>query len=69
MRRPKGVKCHDCAPNGWRGRTPNLTGDYDLDETMIHRSNKDMPNRLKMYIGRYKPVTGYDGYDNYHGDD
>lgn len=69
MRRPKGVPCHECAPKGWRGRTPNQTGDFDLDEAILHRSNKDMPDRLKMYIRKAGPVTGYDGYHNYHGDD
>jgi len=69
MRRPKGTPCHDCAPDGWRGRTPKITGDFDLDETIIHRSNKDMPERLKLYTRKYGPVTNYVGYHNYQGDD
>lgn len=50
-----------------------MTGDYDLDETIIHRSNKDMPQRLKLYVkqpkGSYGPRTNYNGYHGNSGDD
>jgi hypothetical protein len=65
--------CHDDdAPKAWRD-VPNLTGDYDLDATILHRNNKDLPNRLKLYTkrgkgGTYGPLTAYNGYSNYHGD-
>lgn len=61
MRRPKGVNCHECAPTGWRGHTPNLSGDYDLDETMIHRSNKGMSAKLGMHLKSPRSV-----YENRH---
>lgn len=65
--------CHDgCSPKPWHD-TPNLTGDYDLDETIVHRTNKDLPQRLKLYVktkGKgYGYRTNYNGYHNYGGDD
>lgn len=63
--------CHQCAPRGWRG-LPNLTGDYDLDATIAHRNNKDLPHRLALYTRRAKTYgvkTGYSGYHGYGGDD
>lgn len=63
---------HTCAPKGWRG-VPNVTGDYDLDATIMHRSNKDMAQRLKQHIAApaptYGPRTSYHGYSGNHGDD
>ena len=61
--------CHTCAPRGWND-VPNVTGDYDLDATILHRHNKDLPNRLKMYTKTrsYGIRTGYNGYHNYSGD-
>lgn len=61
------------APKGWHS-VPNCTGDYDLDATIMHRTNSDMPKRLELYLKRgksgvYGPLTGYNGYKNYHGDD
>ena len=56
--------CHDCdAPKAW-ANVPNLVGDYDLDATILHRNNKDLPDRLKLYIKRasYGKRTGYSGY-------
>lgn len=65
--------CHDCAPKAWR-EVPVIAGDYDLDATIAHRKNADLPHRLAMYTGqvagttdRYTP-RGYHGYSN-HGDD
>ncbi len=77
MKRKHGLKmargeCHECAPKEWR-KTPNLTGDYDLDETIMHRHNGDMPKRLKVYTKdskvSYGNKTGYNGYRGYSGDD
>jgi hypothetical protein len=53
MRTPKNCKMHQCAPKPWR-RTPNLTGDYDFDATIMHRSNKDMAKKLDMYTAKPK---------------
>lgn len=61
---------HECAPKDWRD-VPNLTGDYDLDATIEHRSNTDMPQRLAMYTTRgraYGALSAYNAYRNYHGD-
>ena len=54
---------HDVAPKAWRS-TPNCTGDYDLDATILHRNNKDLPHRLELYTKRasYGKRTGYSGY-------
>ena len=65
--------CHDCAPKAWHD-VPKMTGDYDLDATILHNSNKDLPARLALYSkgcrgNAYGPVTGYTGYHNNHGDD
>lgn len=72
MRRPKGVRNHQAAPSPWRG-TPNMTGDYDLDATIMHRKNTDLPARLAMYTRKpkvgYGPRTAYNGYSGLHGDD
>ena len=60
---------HRCAPKAWRD-VPNVTGDYDLDGTIAHRTNTDLPNRLALYAkgDAYGPLTGYDGYHGYRGD-
>ena len=71
MMKINGGKCHQCAPRDWRS-TPNVTGDYDLDMTILHRQNKDLPHRLELYTRKsgktYGMVTGYSGYSNMHGD-
>ena len=65
-------RCHVCAPKEWRS-TPDLTGDYDMDATILHRSNSDLPNRLELYtktdLNSYSPRTGYNSYHGYSGDD
>jgi len=62
---------HDCAPKDWRD-VPNLSGDYDLDATIMHRENPDLPARLNLYVKRsgraYGPNTGYNAYSGYNGD-
>lgn len=67
--------CHSAAPKAWRD-VPKVTGDFDLDATILHGNNRDMPARLALYCkgsngggAAYKPVTAYNGYSNYHGDD
>jgi len=64
--------CHQCAPREWR-RTPNLTGDYDLDSTILHRRNKDIGHRLELYLrkgsGTYGTRSAYSGRRGYHGDE
>lgn len=68
MRQPKNVKCHQCAPKEWR-HTPNMTGDYDLDSTIMHRGNRDMPARLGQHLSSGSgPRTAYNGYHGYKGD-
>lgn len=63
---------HQCAPREWRN-TPNLTGDYDLDATILHRRNKDLGHRLELYIRKsgknYGIKSGYSGSHGYHGDE
>ncbi len=41
-----------------------VTGDYDLDATILHRRNKDLPDRLKLYTkrGSYSYKTAYNAY-------
>ena len=63
--------CHQCAPKEWRN-VPDITGDYDMDATIMHRNNPAIPERLALYVrkpkGSYGALTGYSGYSNYHGD-
>ena len=64
--------CHQCAPKDWRN-VPVLTGDYDLDATVLHRNNKDLVNRMSLYVRKsgktYGMKTGYSGTHGYHGDE
>lgn len=63
-----GPENHACCPEGWRD-VPNVSGDYDLDATMMHRENPNLPDRLDQHISKGSgPRTGYNGYHNYHGD-
>ena len=76
MNRKDGLKisngvCHECCPKDWR-KVPDISGDYDLDATIMHRNNGNLPSRLALYTKRgnaYGPRTGYGGYHGYHGDD
>jgi hypothetical protein len=62
---------HAVAPKPWR-EVPCVTGDYDIDGTIAHCGNSDMPARLNLYVTRrgtaYGPRTGYGGYRGYSGD-
>lgn len=64
--------CHGVCPKPWKG-VPNVTGDYDFDATIMHRSNRDIPARLKMHLATpavtYGPRTSYHSYSGNHGDD
>jgi hypothetical protein len=65
--------CHDCAPRAWR-HVPNLTGDYDLDATILHRKNPDMAHRLSQHISAprgmaYRPRVAKGANHGNHGDD
>jgi hypothetical protein len=75
MHRMAHAGCHTLAPKAYRD-VPRLTGDIDMDASILHGKNKDMPLRLALYCKgsaggglAYKPVTAYNGYSNYHGDD
>jgi hypothetical protein len=64
---------HSCAPKAWRD-VPRLTGDYDMDASILHGKNRDMPVRLALYSKggnqhAYTPGSAYRGYSNYHGED
>jgi len=54
---------HRVAPKGWHD-VPNVTGDYDLDATIQHRGNSDLPARLAQHVKRdaYAQRTAYNGY-------
>lgn len=54
---------HQIAPKAWRD-VANLTGDYDLDATIEHRRNSDLPARLAQHVKRdaYAQRTAYNGY-------
>lgn len=55
---------HEVCPKEWRN-TPNVTGDYDLDETIRHRTNSDMPHRLALHLRG--PHFTYSHQNAYHG--
>lgn len=64
--------CHTCAPKPWKA-VPNVTGDYDMDATIMHRKNRDMASRLSQHLARtatsYNIRSAYTGYNGNHGDD
>lgn len=67
-----GGQCHDCSPKEWRD-IPNVTGDFDLDATIMNRKNPSLAAKLAMHLTRrpahpYGPLTAYHGYSGYHGD-
>lgn len=62
--------CHECCPKEWR-KTPDVTGSYELDESIHRCKNGNVPDRLKLYASKetaYGPLTAYNGYRNYSGD-
>ena len=64
-------RTHMLAPKEWQS-TPDITGDYDLDATLLHRHNKDLPHRLDLYVKdslrSYGARTAYNSYRRYSGD-
>lgn len=75
MKYPKGNNCHQCAPGEWR-HTPNMTGDYEFDASVIHAKAKRLKTDLMHHIKDgnvpntiYDPRTAYRGYSGYHGDE
>lgn len=71
MKRPKHCTDHSCAPKSWR-HTPNITGDYDMDASIMHSNSKALPSKLETHVisdsGAYGPHR-YNGYSGYKGDD
>ncbi len=70
MRQPRGYRNHTAAPEIWR-RTPNITGDYEMDASIVHCKNKSVPGKLQSHLlndSPYGPRTAYDGYSGYKGD-
>lgn len=62
--------CHECAPAEWR-TTRDITGSYELDAVIERCTNADVLHRLAYYLERdtaYGPLTGYDAYHGYSGD-
>lgn len=61
---------HELAPDAWH-KVPNVTGDFDLDASIMHATNKDMKAKLAMHlvVGPAYGPRGYGGYHGYHGDD
>ncbi len=64
-----------CSPKPWHA-VPKISGDYDLDATIMHRKNSDMARRLETYVkkpatvgGAYGPRSGYSGYKGDSGDE
>jgi hypothetical protein len=65
--------CHDTAPKPWK-HVPKMTGDYDLDATILHRKNPDMARRLAQHLRTpvgpsYGIRTQSTAYNGNHGDD
>ena len=61
---------HEACPKEWR-TTPNISGSHELDASIMRSKNKDLPDRLKMFVENdvaYGPLTAYSGYHNYTGD-
>jgi hypothetical protein len=49
-----------------------MTGDYDMDASIMHNRNEALPEKLKQHLAprpAYRPRTGYRSYHGYHGDD
>ena len=60
--------CHDCGPKAWHD-IPNVTGDYDLDATILHRGNPNLPQRLALYVKQGKGYGPKNAYGKEHGGD
>lgn len=64
MRAPKNTRNHEVCPTAWKN-IPNQVGDYDLDATIMHRANTDLPHRLDQHIRKwaYRIRNDYNGYE------
>lgn len=70
MRKIAGIQNHWCAPKQWR-TVQAITGDYVFDRSVAACKNTDMANHIQDHLSEgpgYGPLTGYNGYRNYHGD-
>lgn len=71
MRKPRGYRNHTVAPKAWR-QTSNLTGDYEMDASILHSRNKSVAAKIESHLSdgaaAYSPRTAYNGYDGYKGD-
>ncbi len=69
MKRPKHAVDHSIAPKAWR-HTPNITGDYDMDASIMHSNSKALPGKLDTHVkNAYGYRTMYNGYGGLTGDD
>lgn len=83
MKFPKNQPTHSMAPKEWH-HTPNITGDYEFDASIMHTSCKrvmrDIPHAIKndsAYVSiigdqtAYRPRNNYRGgaYNGYQSDD
>jgi hypothetical protein len=58
MRQPSdNAPRHQCCPKAWR-QTPDMTGDYDFDASIMHSGNRDMASKLRQHLKR--PRSAYD---------
>lgn len=68
MRKPRGYANHTAAPASWRS-TSNITGDYEMDASILACKNKSLPAKLADHIagssGPYTPQTAYNAYSGY----
>ena len=70
MKNLYGFHNHRIAPKEFR-KTQSITGDHIFDASIHRCHNKDLPGKLRDYITgeeSYGPITGYSGYQGYHGD-
>lgn len=49
MKYPKKCSPHQCAPQEWR-MTPNLTGDFELDASIMHATAKRVRTDLVHHV-------------------
>ena len=64
MKRIKGDCCHQLDPQ----RVPNLTGNWQMDRELLADPRPRIQAKVRMYVGKSKPLTNYDGYHGYDGD-
>ncbi len=69
MRNPQ---FHECCPTEWRD-VPDVTGSYELDGVIAKTPSPALRDRLEFYCKgtgdeAYGPLTAYNGYHGYIGD-